>query len=151
MARRGNSSRPGKNKFLSFNVRVMGIEPREEVSLFRASSDVQMIVLRRGKTSHSVPRKVYEIMASERSFVAAVDEGSPIWQPAKEDQGGLAIAPESAEQIAAAVRRLYMDRSLAADMARRGRQGVEAQDSVQAVGGRYDAIFRRLTYRKVAG
>lgn len=126
------------------NVRMEPFVPRHELSLLRASADVQMIVLRRGMTSHSVPCKVYEIMGSERPVIAAVDEGSTIWELIRETNCGVAVQPECATEIAAAVRRLHADRRLAAGMAGRGRRHVEAQYSVQAVGRQYDAIFRRL-------
>lgn len=126
------------------NVRLMPFVPREELSLLRASADVQMIVLRRGMSSHSVPCKVYEIMGSERPFVAAVDENSTIWQLARDASCGLTVAPERAGDIADAVRRLYMDRPLMATLAASGRQCVKANYSSETVGRQYDAIFRRL-------
>jgi colanic acid biosynthesis glycosyl transferase WcaI len=131
------------------NVRLLPYQPRADLPLLRACADVQAIVLRRGMTSHSVPSKVYEIMASRRPFVAAVDARSTIWHLA--DQGyGVAVEPESAAQIAAAVRRLHADRPGGAAMAARARAYVEANCSRQAVGARYDELFRRLAVRTEA-
>jgi colanic acid biosynthesis glycosyl transferase WcaI len=129
------------------NVRMMPFLPREDLAALRACADVQTIVLRRGMTSHSVPCKVYEIMASERPFVAAVDEGSTIWQLAHDTGCGVAVTPESASEIATAVRRLYTDRTLAAAMAGRGRAEAQRAYSSEAVGARYDQIFRELAGR----
>lgn len=130
------------------NLRIFDYVDRVDLPLLRATADVQMIVLRRGHTSHSVPSKVYEIMASGRPFVAAVDEGSTIWEIAREADCGLTVAPESAEEIARAVRRLYQDRALAAAMGERGRSHAAAHYSAGAIAAQYDALFRRMTASK---
>jgi colanic acid biosynthesis glycosyl transferase WcaI len=126
------------------NFRMCGYFDRADLALLRACADVQMIVLRRGHTSHSVPSKVYEIMASGRPFVAAVDEGSTIWDIARKASCGLTAAPESPEEIAAAVRRLHGDRQLACQMGANGRAHALAHFSAEAVGRQYDELFRRL-------
>lgn len=127
------------------NFRMLPYLDRSELGLLRACADVQMIVLRKGMTSHSVPCKVYEIMASGRPFIAAVDEGSTIWDIAREASCGLTVAPESAEEIAAAIRRLHADRQLACRMGANGRAHALEHFSAEAVGRQYDELFRRLT------
>jgi len=126
------------------NFRMLPYLPREDLPLLRACADVQMIVLRRGMTSHSVPSKVYEIMASARPFVAAVDEGSTIWDLAREAECGLVVPPESPEVIAHAIQALYRDRHLARRLGENGRRFAVERYSCQAVAEQYDKVFRRL-------
>ncbi len=126
------------------NFRMLPYLDPPDVPLLRACANVQMIVLRRGMTSHSVPSKVYEIMASGRPFVAAVDEGSTIWQLAREEECGLAVPPEDPKAMAAAIRKLYRDRHLARRLAENGRRHAVGRYSSKVIAERYDAIFRRL-------
>ena len=126
------------------NFQMMGYVDWKELRWLRASADVQMIVLRRGMTSHSVPCKVYEIMASGRPFVSAVDEGSTIWEIVKQSECGIAVTPESAKEIADAILRLYHHRERGQGMAKNGRREAVSRYSASAVAKQYDELFRQL-------
>jgi colanic acid biosynthesis glycosyl transferase WcaI len=130
------------------NFRMMGYVERDELRWLRASADVQMIVLRHGMTSHSVPCKVYEIMASGRPFVAAVDEGSTICEMVKQFECGIAVTPESPKEIADAVLHLYYNRERWQRLAENGRREAVGRYSAAAVAKQYDALFHQLVQQR---
>jgi len=126
------------------NVLLLPWQSRADLPYVRAAADVHMIVLRRGMTTHSVPCKVYEIMASGRPFIAAVDVNSEIDLIAGQVDCGIVVEPESAQAIAAAVRRLHGDRKMAREMGEIGRGEAVARYSVTTSAGQYEALFEEI-------
>jgi glycosyltransferase involved in cell wall biosynthesis len=101
------------------NVRIVGQLPKERMPAIWAATDVSLILLRRSDTFLKVlPSKMFEAMAMECPIVLGVaGEAKALLDKA---HAGIAISPESAEELAAAVVRLRDDPELAL---RRGRQG----------------------------
>ena len=126
------------------NLVLLPWQSRADLPYVRAAADVHMIVLRRGMTTHSVPCKVYEIMASGRPFIAAVDADSEIDLIASQVDCGIVVEPESAKAIADAVRRLHGDRKMAREMGEIGRGEAVARYSVTTSADQYEALFEEI-------
>ncbi|MBN2223066.1 MAG: glycosyltransferase family 4 protein, partial [Deltaproteobacteria bacterium] len=61
------------------NVMFRPFFPYRDVPELYATSDVCLVPLKRGISEESVPSKAYSILAAGRPLIAAVDEGSNIW------------------------------------------------------------------------
>lgn len=99
------------------NVRFVEPQPRELMPALLASADVALVPLVGG--IEAVPSKLYEAMASGvPTVLAATGEAAEILEAAS---GGIAVAPQDADALADALRRL------AADPAERRRLGASAR------------------------
>ena len=87
------------------NVRILGQRPKSDMPLVWAATDASLILLRRNELFKKVlPSKMFEAMGMARPIVLGVEgEAKELLHAAG---AGIAITPESAEELAAAVRRL---------------------------------------------
>lgn len=101
------------------NLRIVGQLPKSEMPGIWAATDVSMILLRQSDTFKKVlPSKMFEAMAMECPIVLGVEgEARELLEAA---DAGIAITPESAEELAAAVTRLADDRELGARLGASG-------------------------------
>jgi glycosyltransferase involved in cell wall biosynthesis len=102
------------------NVRIVGQLPKTRMPDIWAATDVSLILLKRSDTFQKVlPSKMFEAMAMEVPIVLGVEgEARALLEAAG---AGIAITPESVEELAGAVVRLRDEAALAASC---GRQGV---------------------------
>jgi colanic acid biosynthesis glycosyl transferase WcaI len=94
-------------------------------------------------SAHSMPSKVYEIMASGRPLLASADRDSDLWRLVVETGCGLIVEPRDSAGLAMAILRLYMDSSLRESMGERGRLLAMEHYSRSAVIGQYEDVLRR--------
>ncbi len=101
------------------NLRIVGQLPKSDMPALWSAADISVILLKKCDTFTKVlPSKMFEAMAMERPIVLGVEgEAKALLEEAG---AGLAITPESAEELAAAVTRLADDPAL---RKRLGRQG----------------------------
>ena len=94
------------------NVIMLGQQPKDAMPGIWAATDVSMILLRRSDLFKTVlPSKMFEAMAMGRPIVLGVEgEARALLDEAG---AGIGITPQSAEELAAAVKRLADDRELA--------------------------------------
>src|SRR5579859_2807077 len=78
------------------NVRFMRFQPFETLPLVRAASDIQVSLNRPGASAHSMPSKVYEIMASGRPLLASADRYSDLWRLVEQTHSGIVVEPQDA-------------------------------------------------------
>lgn len=126
------------------NVRFMPFQPREDLPLLRAASDIQISLYKKGAGHYSIPSKLYELMASGRPLVASSDQESDIWKLVRASGGGLCIEPENAAQVVQAILTLYHDPALRTRMAGEGREYAIAHHSRQAAVTGYEEVLKRL-------
>ena len=102
------------------NVLILGQRPKSDMPSFWSATDASLILLKRSDTFKKVlPSKMAEAMAMQCPIVLGVEgEARDLLDDAK---AGIAITPESAEELAAAVKRLADDPALAAQFGRAGR------------------------------
>lgn len=107
------------------NVRFLGQRPASEMPTVWGATDAGLILLRRNDLFKKVlPSKMFEAMAMECPIVLGVEgEAKELLYAAG---AGIAITPESAEELAAAVVRLAGDAEFAARLGRSGKAHVRA-------------------------
>lgn len=126
------------------NVRFMPFQPYEDLPWLRAASDVQVSLNKKTSAGHSLPSKVYEIMASGRPLLASADKNSDVWNLVEATQCGICVEPEDAEQLVEAILTLYRNPSLRNAMAQRGREHAEQNYSKQVVISRYHELLQQV-------
>jgi colanic acid biosynthesis glycosyl transferase WcaI len=126
------------------NVRFNGYEPKERIAEVLATGDVHLVPLRAGLGSVSVPSKTYSVLAAGRPVVASIDPDTEVPRLLAASGGGLAIAPDDPDALRDAIVELLADDARRAAMGAAGRAWVEANASVGAAAGAYEALFRRL-------
>ncbi|WP_036289719.1 glycosyltransferase family 4 protein [Methylosinus sp. PW1] len=101
------------------NLRIVGQLPKTDMPTVWAATDVSLILLKHSDLFKSVvPSKMFEAMAMGRPIVLGVK--GEACAMLEEAGAGIAITPESAEELAAAVVKLADDPELAARLGRQG-------------------------------
>ena len=105
------------------NVHFVGVQPRERIPAWIATSDVSLVPLRRKPLFEKVlPSKLFEIMGCARPVILGV-EGEA--RAAVESAGaGICVPPEDPAALERAILDLYRDPARAEDLGRRGREFV---------------------------
>ena len=125
------------------NVMFAGERPRGEVPRWLAESDACAVLLRRTDVFRTVvPSKMLEIMAAGRPIILGVEgEALALLERA---QAGIGVAPESAEQIVAAIRRLRKDAALGTKLGENGRAFVRQEFRREALAEKYLALLEQV-------
>jgi colanic acid biosynthesis glycosyl transferase WcaI len=126
------------------NLVVVGHQPAERLVEVLASADIQVVLLRTGLASASVPSKVYSAMATGRPVVASVDPGTEVARLVTESGAGLAVVPDDLEAFTTAIERLASDFELRNQMGSDGRRWVEKLCSPKAAAHAYLELVERL-------
>ena len=102
------------------NVVMLGQRPKSEMPALWSATDASLILLKRSDTFKTVyPSKMSEAMAMQCPVILGVEgEAKEVLEAAG---AGIAITPESAEELAAAMRRLADDPALREAFGRAGR------------------------------
>ena len=99
-------------------------------------------------TSEAFPNSVLEAMAVSRPVVATNVGGTP--DAVRDGETGLLVPPSDPSRLAAAIRRLYEEPSLRADLGSAGRAAARSDYSASAVIGQVEALYTELAGRAVA-
>jgi colanic acid biosynthesis glycosyl transferase WcaI len=126
------------------NLLFLPFQPREQLPWLRATADVQVSLYKSGAARHSMPSKIYEIMASGRPLLASAERHSAVWQLVEETDCGVCVEPENAEQLSAAIRRLRDDVRLGERFAVNGRRAAEALYGKDVVAEAYQRLLRQV-------
>lgn len=131
------------------NVEFCGERPRGEVARWIADSSACAVLLRRNDTFRTVvPSKLLEIMAVGRPIILGVEgEARALVERAG---AGIAIEPENAAQLAAAIRALASDPAQCRRLAEDGRKFVAREFLRDKLAGRYAALLARLVAPEVS-
>jgi len=126
------------------NVHFFPFQPRADLPLVLATSDVSLICLKRGVSSDSVPSKFYSILASARPMVAAVDPGSDTWRMVLAANCGVCVAPEEPKAMAEAILDLYRNPGRCASFGKSGREYVVTNHSRASAARRFHEAILTL-------
>jgi len=126
------------------NVTFLPFQPREVMDQSYATADVALISLKRGLAGVIVPSKVYNVLASGRPCIAAVEDDCEVADIIRTHGCGYVVAPGDAAALAARVLDLAKDRGKAADFGTRARQAALEFDRPRQVAA-YDALLREIT------
>ena len=130
------------------NVRFLPFQHRDRVSKMYASSDLQLMLQKRGLAQSSAPTKILSIMASGRPIIASTDiesEGAALIRKAK---AGLVVEPESPAAFADAIQYLADRPDLRDQFGASARQYVVRHYSRQAIAAEYDHLLRQIVDRR---
>ncbi len=102
------------------NVHFVGVQPRERIPYYLATSDVSLVPLRRKPLFQKVlPSKLFEIMGCSRPIILGVEGEAQ--EAVERAQAGLCVRPEDPDALASAILSLYRDPALADSLGRNGR------------------------------
>jgi colanic acid biosynthesis glycosyl transferase WcaI len=132
------------------NVRFLPFQSREQLPWLRATADVQVSLYKRGAAAHSMPSKIYEIMASGRPLLASAERGSAVWQVVNDNQCGICVEPEQPELIAEAVQTLRRDLPARQELGQNGRHAAETRYSKQTTVEAYEELMQQIAGGSIA-
>jgi len=125
------------------NVHIVGQRPKADMPAIWQATDASLVLLRRLDTYKSVlPSKMFEAMAMRRPIILGVEGEAR--ELLDEAGAGIGIVPESAGQLAAAVRTLASDSDRARSLGAAGRRYVEQQLDRNALAARYLAFLQAV-------
>ena len=123
------------------NVQFIPFQARERLPEVLASTDVSLVILRRGIGLESLPSKTYSIMASARPIIASVDALSETHHLVTKAQAGLCVPPEDPKKIGEAVLKLKSDRGLGEALGKNGRAWALQNHSVESAAIRFETLL----------
>lgn len=126
------------------NVIFVDSQPLERLPEVLGAADIHTVILRKGLGASSVPSKTYSILAAGRPLVASVDLGSEVARVLDRSGAGVAVGPENALELTAAIRRLLEDPAEMDSMGAAGRRFIEDWASPAAIAEAYERLFDRL-------
>ncbi|HEX7242616.1 MAG TPA: glycosyltransferase family 4 protein [Longimicrobiaceae bacterium] len=107
------------------NVRFLDYLPRERLHLSLSAASVSLVTEEPSVAGLLVPSKTYGILASGRPLLFVGSEESDVAAVVRETGCGFVVAPDDADGVVAAVRRLRDRPEEAAEMGRRAREAAE--------------------------
>jgi glycosyltransferase involved in cell wall biosynthesis len=123
------------------NVRFVGVQPRERIPSYIATSDVSLVPLRRKPLFAKVlPSKIFEIMGCARPLILGVEGEARA--AVLEADAGLCVTPEDPRALSSAILQLYRDPERAAALGRNGREYVRRNFSRDELAQRYMRVLR---------
>ena len=132
------------------NVRFLDQQPRERMPAFISASDACLVLLRKNDVFKTViPTKMLEFMSVARPVILAVEGQAR--QVLEEAGAGLAIEPENAGALAAAIIQLKTDRELGATLGRKGREYIVRHLSRAGTAEKYLAVLGAIVGGKDQG
>ena len=109
-------------KLGAHNVKLLPFVKREALPEMLAAADVSLIMQKKKVVGFNMPSKTQVIMASGRPIIASVPLQGSTAEAVEQSKSGLVVAPECADQLTAAIQKLYENPQLAAEMGNRGRE-----------------------------
>ena len=110
---------------LEQQVRLLPLQPEEQMSAMFSSADVLLLNQVSTIKDTVIPSKLLTYMAAGRPVLAAVNSASQAALLLREAGGGMIVTPEDPATLAAAVRSLQADREKLRTMGQRNRQYAE--------------------------
>jgi len=125
------------------NVHFMGVQPREEIPSYIATSDVSLVPLRRKELFQKVlPSKMFEIMGCARPVILGVEGEARAAVEAS--GGGVCVTPEDPAAMRRAILDLYEDPERAERLGQRGREYVQQHFCRDRLADSYLDVLRDL-------
>lgn len=125
------------------NVLFLPYQPREAMDQSYATADVSLISLKRGLAGVIVPSKLYNVLASGRACVAAVEADCEVAEIIQRSRCGHVVPPGDASALRTRIVELAGDAEGRADMGERARAAALEFDRPRQVAA-YDALLRQV-------
>lgn len=125
------------------NVLLLGERPRSDMPAFLTLADASLVPLKKVELFEgALPSKMFEAMACATPVILSV--GGEAARVLAEIGGGVAVEPESAAEIAAAIRWLQAHPDEAQAMGQRGRAVVTARYSREAQAAELETLLKEV-------
>ena len=128
------------------NVLFLPFQSRATMDHSYATADICLVSLKRGLAGVIVPSKVYNVLASGRPCIAAVEQDSEVADIINRHDCGFVIAPGDASALRARTLDLFADRERAGAMGARARCAAVHFDRPRQVTA-YDTLLREVGAR----
>jgi len=128
------------------NVRFFPFQPREELPTMLGAANVSLIMQKRNVTLYNMPSKTPVLLASGRPIVASVPPNSPAAKAVQQSKGGIVVAPEEPDSLAAAILDLRSNPSKAEKLSQQGRQFAVDYYSLEQALNQYEKMFQSCCY-----
>jgi colanic acid biosynthesis glycosyl transferase WcaI len=125
------------------NVQFVPFQSRSRLPEVLGSTDVSLVVLRKGIGTGSLPSKTFSILASGRPIIASVDENSETWNLIQKAQAGVCIEPENPVELVKAILTLKNDPNLCERLGQNGRIWAERRHSPQSATLQFEELLNK--------
>ena len=133
------------------NVHLLPFQPRAKLPEMLAAADVGLIVQKRNVVSFNMPSKTQVLLASGRAIVASVPSTGSAAKAIEKSRGGIVVAPENPEALAASVLELYQNPELAERLGYQGRQFAVERYSFEQALSQYESLFYSVIESRSTG
>lgn len=131
------------------NLRLYPLQPLERSHLVYSLGDVGLVIGRAGTSKNGFPSKTWSIMAAEQAIIACFDLDSELSRFVEIGHCGLAIKPDSPEELAKAIMTLYDNKAMVNTMGKSARKYVEKFFNRKAATGRIIGIAEDLVTKGI--
>ena len=128
------------------NVLFVPFQPREEMDQSYATADIALISLKAGLAGVIVPSKLYNVLASGRPCIAAVERDCEVAQIIDAAACGYVVGPGDASALRSRIVDLSADRERRREMGERARSAALEFDRPRQVAA-YDRLLREVAGR----
>ena len=133
------------------NVLLLPLQPREQLPEMLAAADVGLVVQKRNVISFNMPSKIPLLLASGSPIIASVPASGTAARAIRQSGGGVVVAPESPQDLAAAIMNLYSNPVLTTKLGEKARKFAVERYSFEQALTAYEAVFSQAVSRKVPG
>lgn len=123
------------------NLLLLPYQPAAEVASMLASADVLTAFIERQAAQFSVPSKVLSYFCAARAPLLAIPADNLAARTVRENELGVVVEPDAAEEFAEQALRLLMDDELRAQYARRVRAFAEANFDISRIASQFEAMI----------
>jgi glycosyltransferase involved in cell wall biosynthesis len=128
------------------NVIFLPFQPREMMDQSYATADASLVSMKRGLAGVIVPSKVYNVLASGRPCIAAIEPDCEVADIVHRHACGFVIAPGDASALRARILELAADRERGVAMGTRARCAALQFDRPRQIAA-YDSVRREVASR----
>jgi glycosyltransferase involved in cell wall biosynthesis len=125
-------------------VRFLGYQPRETLSLSLSAANVHVVGLASGLSGYVVPSRLYGVLAAGRPVIVAADPESETARLVEQEGCGVVVPPGRPELLAGAIRSAHDGELDLVEMGRRGREYVVREADRTVAFERYRSMLREL-------
>jgi glycosyltransferase involved in cell wall biosynthesis len=129
------------------NIRFLPMLEKEEYLELLQASDVCLVTLQSSMKTPVVPAKIMSIMAAGRPLVGSMPLDGDAPKLIRDAGCGVCVEPGNVRDLAAAIKTVLENPSLAAQYSRSGRAYVEAHCSLEGCATAYERIFDEIIRR----
>lgn len=139
-----------KNELRLSSLLLLGFQPFESYPDVLGTGDIVLSILEEGAGAFSVPSKVLSYLCAARPIIFHGPETNLAAKIIMRTGAGLVCPNGARGEFIAMVSRLAANPALRAEMGERGRAYAEASFDIEAIAGRFEAVFETVRNGRVA-